>query len=460
MRNRLIVLIVLFSLVLGACSATPATNEPAAVDTAASNPEPTAVQATSAPAPTAAQADNSGDKVTLKVMLVDYIQDKTDTWLENEIVPAFQADHPNVDVEFIYVNWGTLDETIQGYFAAGEGADIINLGSEYVAGYGDKLAPLNQYLGEQAWPDIKQFVPASLDTVTWKGEIRGIPWLTAPRAYMCRTDLLAAAGIDKAPTTFAESVEEAGKATIITDNAVTQAGIVTTGRLDDWQEYLSLIWSLGGSLYKDDGSPAFDSPQAKDALQFMYDRRRAVYPDETTADLPQAQGSRLADGTAACLWANLWGAPATSDPVWDNIELVPGMTDPEKYPDSKPVVQVFNDWLAVPAYSKNIELAADFLKLLGTAENLNHYNADFGSFPPRQDAWTGYVADDPVMVQLSGLMNQYGIGFADIRETAQFREILIREMPAFFTDTQDIDTTLQNIQTDYTQVLQDAGIIQ
>ena len=120
-----------------------------------------------------ASGSTSKDPVTLKIMIVDYVKDKTDKWLENEAIPAYQKDHPNIKVEPTYVTWGTLDETVQGYFTAGDGADILNLGSEYVAQYGDRLAPLNQYLGESAWPDIKQYLKSTLDTVTWKGELRG-----------------------------------------------------------------------------------------------------------------------------------------------------------------------------------------------------------------------------------------------------------------------------------------------
>ncbi|HKP53580.1 MAG TPA: extracellular solute-binding protein [Chloroflexia bacterium] len=398
-------------------------------------------------------ADNSNQAVTLKVMLVDYVKDKTDKWLADEIIPAFKKAHANVTVEPIYVTWGTLDETIQGYFAAGSGADIINLGSEYIGDYGDRLAPLNKYLGEQAWPDIKQYLKSTLDTVTWKGELRGLPWLTAPRAYMCRTDLA------KNTTTFSDSVAEAKKATKVEGNAVKQAGLVTTGRLDDWQEFVELIWALGGQLYKADGNPTFDSAEVKAALKFMYDRRRAVYPNETVTDLPEATGSRLADGSAACVWGNLWGAPATGDALWSKIELTASPTD-SAFPNSKPVVQVFNDWLAVPNYSKNVEMAAEFLKVLGSAENQNRYNKDFGSFPPRKDAWTGYVASDAVMLKMGDLMEKHGIGFADIRSSAKLREILQKEMPAYFTDVQDLDTTLKNIQTQYTQVLKDAKMVQ
>lgn len=451
MRTKLLFLTLIASIFFAACgtAATP-TQAPVATDVAATDAPDAAPTDGADAAPTTVP---SGDAVTLKVMVVDYVADKTDKWLEGEVVPAFQKEHPNVTVEIIYVTWGTLDETIQGYFAAGEGADILNLGSEYVAGYGDKLADLTPYLGADAWPDLKEFVPGTLDTVMWDGAIRGLPWLTAPRAYMCRTDL------GQSSATFEEAIANAGKATIVEGGAVKQAGLVTTGRLDDWQEYLALIQALGGQLYNDDGTPTFDTPEAKAALQFMYDRRRAVYADETVADLPEATGSRLADGTAACVWGNLWGAPVTSDPLWANIELSASPVDSANFPNSKPVVQVFNDWLAVPAYSKNVELAAEFLKLLGSAENLNRYNSDFGSFPPRADAWTGYVAEDAVMQKMGALMSEYGVGFADVRETAKFREILQKEMPAFFTDLQDIDMTLANIQEQYTQVLQDAGRI-
>jgi len=444
MRSKLLLVVAVMSvltLLLSACKTTPTpTEEP----TAAPTEEP----------PTAAPTEEPTEEpVTIQMMVVDYIPDTTDVWLEDEVVPAFQEEYPNINVEFVYVNWGTLDDTVQGYFAAGEGADIINLGSEYIAEYGDRLAPLGDYFAD--WDGLDQFVPASLDTVTWDGEPRGIPWLTAPRAYMCRTDILADAGWDAVPTTFDEMVQVAGDTTVIEDGALAVQGATP---LDDWQEYISLIWTLGGSIYKDDGTPNFDGDEARAALEFMYDRRRAVLPDETIAGLPETTGALLATDMVACVWGNLWGAPATDDPIWDSIALFPGFTDPD-FADSAPVVQVFNDWLAVPAYSENVEEAAAFLMFLGSAENLNTYNGAFGSFPPRKDGWFGYVEEDAVMTEMGDLMDEYGVGFADIRETAQFRDILMAEMPLYFTDAQDLDTTLENIQTQYTQVLEDAGRI-
>ena len=295
MRTKIMLLLMVLSALLAACG-----SEPAATPTAVPAAPPAA---TTAAQPAATTAPASSGQTTIKVMLVDYIKDKTDKWLQDEAIPAFQKAHPNIVVQPIYVTWSTLDETVQGYYTAGDGADILNLGSEYIAQYGDRLADLNQYLGEAAWPDIKQYLPSTLATVTWQGKLRGLPWLTAPRAYMCRTDLAPSS------TTFKDAIANAKAGTKADGGAVTQAGLVTTGRLDDWQEWIELIWALGGQLYKDDGTPQFDSAEAKAALQFMYDRRRAVYATETLADLPEAKGSRLVDGTAACVWGSTWAGP-------------------------------------------------------------------------------------------------------------------------------------------------------
>jgi multiple sugar transport system substrate-binding protein len=453
MRNVLKVLLVaLVAFWMVACAAqTPTT--PVAEEAAPVAEEPAAEEpAAEEPAAEEPAAEEAG-KTTISVMLVDYIPDVTDKWLEETVVPAFQQEHPDVNVEFVYVNWGTLDETIQGYFAAGEGADILNLGSEYVAEYGDRMAPLNAEM--EAWGQLDQFVPASLETVTWEGEVRGLPWLTAPRAVMCRTDILSEAGIDGAPETFEEAIAAAEATTTIENGALVRQGFIADGLLNNWQEYLALMQSLGGTLYNEDGTPGFNTPEAKAALEFMYARRRAILPDDTIAGLPESTGSRLVSGEVGCQWGNLWGAPATDDPLWENIALSPGLTNPD-FPNSKPVVQVFNDWLAIPEYSQNKEAAVAFLQFLGSAENLNAYNEQFGSFPPRQDAWTGYV-DNPVMQQMAEYMNEYGVGFADVRETAQLRDILVAEIDAYFADLQDVDTTLENIQTNYENVLREAG---
>src|SRR5579859_4456811 len=90
------------------------TATPIPIPTFAPTPPPPAAPPTNTPTPVPAP-------VTLKMLIVDYIKGKTDQWLENEAIPAYRQSHPNVTIQVIYGDWGTLDKTILGYFNAGQG---------------------------------------------------------------------------------------------------------------------------------------------------------------------------------------------------------------------------------------------------------------------------------------------------------------------------------------------------
>jgi ABC-type glycerol-3-phosphate transport system substrate-binding protein len=461
--KRVMVLLMLLAslMLLAACNtvATP-TDEPVAEPTDEPAAEPTdepAAEPTDEPA--------AEEAVTLQVYVVDFQADATDVWLEEEVVPAFREAHPNIDVEFIWGSWSTFGETVSGYFAAGEGPDIINLGSEFNGLYGDQLAPMNAYLGPEAWPEIENFIPGTLENASWDGELRGLPIFSAPRYVFCRSDLMEAAGFDAQPTDFAGWLEFASAATTIDEgtNSLTQQGFVPVdaATMADFQWYLNTLWSLGGSLYKEDGvTPNFDSPEADAAIQFNYDMKRAVYPDDTVSALPAGTGSVIEEGNGAvCLWHSGWAAPAPDSAVWEKVDIQPFPGDPPNFPASKPIVLSFVDWWAVPAYSPNVEEAAEFLKFVFNQENNHRYNETMNLIPARSDAHTGYVVENPVLQREAELASQFSYGFAGILEPTQLQNILQTELGLYLTDQQDKATTLANIQEQYTQVLQDAGYL-
>src|SRR5690348_742184 len=243
--RKLLVIVLALSFLLGACApAVPATSTEAA-------PEATV-------APTTAAA---GEPVTLKIYLLDYNKDDknpekdTITWLKKDINPAFEAAHPGVTVEITEGSWSGWDTTFAGFFAAGDGPDIINLGSEMNTLYGKSLADMDPYLGEAAWPDVKNFGPA-LENAKYDGKLRGLPIFTAPRYVFCRTDLAQGA---VPPKSFADWVTFAKANTKIdtATNSITQQALVPVdaGSMADWQWWLLVFYSLGGKLYKADGTP-------------------------------------------------------------------------------------------------------------------------------------------------------------------------------------------------------------
>ena len=192
----LLSVLVLVSMVLTACGS-PA---PAATEALLLKPLPLKLPPLRGSRGNEAPADEA---VTLKIYLLDYTPD-TIAWLKSDINPAFEAAHPGVTVEITEGSWSGWDTTFSGFFAAGEGPDIINLGSEMNTLYGQSLADMDPYLGEAAWADIKNFGPA-LENAKFEGKLRGLPIFTAPRYVFCRTDLMEAAGwTTGTPQNFAE----------------------------------------------------------------------------------------------------------------------------------------------------------------------------------------------------------------------------------------------------------------
>ena len=454
MQKKLFVLLsllVMASLVLAACG-TPGAEEPAAP----------AEEAAEAPA---AEEPASGESTTLKIYLLDYTPD-TIAWLKEEINPAFEAAHPGVTVEITEGSWSGWDTTFSGFFAAGEGPDIINLGSEMNTLYGENLADMDAYLGEGAWDEISNFGPA-LENAKYEGKLRGLPIFTAPRYVFCRTDLMEASGwTTGTPQNFADWKAFASQASVIdsSTNSLTQQALVPVdaGSMADWQWWLLVYYSLGGELYKADGTPNFDSPEALAATQFLLDMRQATYGEAINAvgSLPTGTGSVIDqddatgnDNGAVCLAHSGWAAPAFDRPIWENISIEPFYGDPENFPNSKPVVLAFNDWLAVADYSPNKELAAEWLKLAFSKDGTHRWNETMGLIPARNDAQYGYVTDSPQLQREAELAAQYGVGFAGILEAAKLSTIMQDALGKLITEELTPEEVVAKIQEEYIAAL-------
>jgi ABC-type glycerol-3-phosphate transport system substrate-binding protein len=446
--------LIVFGFLLSACA------KPTEVPGAPEVPEaPVVTEAPAAPEAPAAEA------VTLKVYLLDYTPD-TITWLKSEINPAFEAAHPGVTVEITEGSWSGWDTTFSGFFAAGEGPDIINLGSEMNTLYGESLADMEEFLGEAAWPDIKNFGPA-LENAKFEGKLRGLPIFTAPRYVFCRTDLMEASGwTTGTPQNFDEWKTFGAQASIIdpATNSLTQQALVPVdaGSMADWQWWLLVYYSLGGELYKADGSPNFDSPEALATTQFLLDMREAIYGPAVNAvgALPAGQGSviDIDDATgknngAVCLAHSGWAAPAFTRATWDMISIDPFFGDPVNFPNSKPVVLAFNDWLAVADYSKNKELAAEWLKVAFSKEANNKWNETMGLIPARNDSQFGYVTESPQLQREAELAAQYGVGFAGIKEAAKLSTIMQDALGKLITEELTPEEVVEKIQSEYIDAL-------
>ena len=388
---------------------------------------------------------------SLEIYITGLTED-TMNWFRETAFPAFQETHPGVSLEILTGGWGDFDATVAGWITTGDGPDIVYLGSEYAATYGDLLADVSSYLTEE---DTAAFLPAAMDTVTWDGAPRGLPLLMSPRPIFYRTDLAAEGADFAAPLTFADALAFVTNNSAVADGAMTKMGFMDIGAgLFDAQEFIAYIWSAGGELYNEDGSSAFDSAATAEALQYMYDRRRIIMPTEDTAGLPPIEGYPIASGNVVSGIFPMWNMPPVSDPLWENIAIAPYPAGP----DGSPVVQVFIDWLSVPSYVENPELAVDFLKFITSQENAIALSTVAGFTPVRTDAWDTLNAD-PVWSQLLASAEEYGRAFSDIRASAELRPLIVEQATLFLTDQQSLEQTQQNLKEEYDLILEENGYL-
>ncbi len=401
-----------------------------------------------APGHTATRAEARQDK-TLEIYITGLTED-TINWFRDTAFPAFEAEHPGVTCDILTGGWGDFDVTVAGWITTGDGPDIVYLGSEYAATYGDLLYDLDPYFAD--WEEWSQFLPAAVDTVTYDGHIRGLPLLMSPRPIFYRTDLMQGA----IPLTFSDALAFMKANTILENGAAKQWAFMDIGNdLFDAQEFIAYIWSSGGELYNEDGTSAFDSAATAEAMQYMYDRRRVMRPTEDTAGLPPIEGTAIESGAVISGIFPIWAMPATSSDVWNNIEAAP-------YPAGEmgaPVIQVFIDWLSVPAYVQDPELAVEFLKFIGSADNSAALKDVAGFTPVRQDAWEQIRATDPVWSKLLDLTVEYGRAFSDIRASAELRPLIVEQMTLFLTDQQSLEDTQAALKEEYDMILEDQGYL-
>jgi ABC-type glycerol-3-phosphate transport system substrate-binding protein len=381
------------------------------------------------------------------------LTEDTMNWFRETAFPAFEAQNPGVKLDILTGGWGDFDATVAGWITTGDGPEIVYLGSEYAATFGPLLADLDPYLKD--WEGLAQYLPASLDTVMFDGHLRGLPLLISPRPMFYRKDL--AVDASKVPAlTFADSLAFVTENSAVADGAMTQMGFMDIGSgLFDAQEFIAYVWSAGGELYNEDGTSAFDSAATGEALQFMYDRRRAVLPSEDTAGLPPFEGTPISSGSVVSGIFPMWNMPATSDEIWNNIEIAP-------YPageNGQPIVQVFIDWLSVPAYVEDPTMAVEFLKFIGSKDNAIALTTVAGFTPARQDAWEDLRTTNPVWSRLLDAAVEYGRSFSDIRASAELRPLIVEEVTLFLTDQQSLEDTQANLKAKYDAILADNGFI-
>lgn len=295
-----------------------------------------------------------------------------------------------IEVEFLAIPHANMRQQFLSDAIAGEGAyDVYTVDQPWMPEFATKgyLLSLDDKLSDEERAD---FLPHTLDTVTYDGELYAIPYMVHNTVLYYRTDLFEAAGIDGPPTTWEEYREYARQ---LTDQEKGVWGTMIPGKQDGEvaTRFQSFLQQTGSDIADDEGNPTIDTPEADSVFELM---TAIQFEDKSSPpglhDLTDIQGQFLEGKLAmAPVWPYLYSL--ASDPgqskVVDKFAIAISPGNPDQ------VSTTFSWGFGVSAASKNPDAAWEWIKWATSSPLLERLSRDQVTPVPRQSVMDA-LADD------------------------------------------------------------------
>lgn len=341
---------------------------------------------------------NEGDGLSGELTLLTPIYEGTEgnRILEQEILPAFYEQHPDVTVSVDYTTYGNLNEKLTTAVAGGLIPDVMMMGVGWVEAFAANgvLANLTD-LGVAEESLAESFTPAIVQGGVVEGSVYALPVMLDTRFACARTDILADAGYTEPPSSWDELREYAIALTERDSSGNLERAGFDILSMDLRQMYEVFLFSNGGSLFNEDiTEPVFNSPEGVAALQFLVDLIQTDRVEDIGFSSSDAEVHPLLNGRAAMgvchnnLWISLQeAAPELADQI--QPFLIHG-TQPGMF---------FGGTLAtVSAGSDQQEAALALAQHLSAAEPSLLANEQRGNVPARTELLSSdYVQNNPLV---------------------------------------------------------------
>jgi multiple sugar transport system substrate-binding protein len=237
-------------------------------------------------------AIGSGQREVKVLWLAGYNQTNV---IRNVIEARFASAHPDIKILFDEVpNQEVASKAMMEAMGKTGAYDVVmvNLGVPALANI-NALEPLDDLISRDKYP-IEKLID---NGITYKGHYYGVPVRGDVRVLHYNSELFRAAGLDpdKPPTTMAE-YQNYNK--ILTRNGKFGNNM----RVNEADEFASLLFMLGGEVVDSRGEPVFNSPIGVQALEMTLADFKAgnINPNSTGWDYA-AQTAQFMTGGAA-MW--------------------------------------------------------------------------------------------------------------------------------------------------------------
>ena len=314
-----------------------------------------------------------------------------------QILPAFEAANPGIEVVVQPLPWTAAHQKLLTAYAGASLPDVSQIGNTWVA----ELAAIGALSPTPAFADdlLQDQFPAVLETNRIGGRAVATPWYVDTRLIYLRTDLLARAGFDAMPVTWAEWK----RAMHAVKRVAGDGNFAILLPVNEFEQLLTFGLQGDQPLLRDqDTRGNFSSESFQAALAFY----KSLF-DEGLAPLASAAQisnvwTEFARGYFSFYFSGPWTIgdmksrlPAEIQPHWTTAG-VPGPTGPGASAPGGSSLAVFRS-------SPHQDAAWKLVRYLSDPAVQARFNVITGDLPARPSAWAApKVASDPYVTAFNG----------------------------------------------------------
>ena len=324
--------------------------------------------------------DEPGASTTLNL----YYWDESFRDTMTEIVDAFTADNPDIQMNVTTIPWGEYWTKLQTTLPSSSGPDVFWINYMYTLEFAPKglLLPV-----EDASIDKSKFPQNTLEMGAFDGALYNVPFMLDTVALVYNKELFDAAGVAYPTADWTwDDLRQAAKRLTVKDASgkTTQYGYCV-----DPQSQMgtyNFLYQNGVSVYDDDmRTPNFNTDAGREAFQFQYDMVFADGSSPTGAQLEElGKDDRFMSGQIAMLYTVAPRMTKYYDALGDALDAAP-------LPRGKEAACTLNACsFAASAKSAHPEAAQRFLAFTAS-EKCQSLMAKM-AMPPYEGAADGWAA--------------------------------------------------------------------
>lgn len=313
--------------------------------------------------------------------------DELSVWImgdgNEQTQPIFDAftEETGIDVNLQSIPWSAVHDRLLTAVASGEGPDVVQMGSTYMAEFVDAgaLLDITEYVEESDVLSPENFFEGNVETTEFDGQYYAVPWYTETRALYYRTDLLEEVGYPEGPSTWDELYDAAVQLSERGDN-------MYGFDINIMEQTFGPMFAKqnGSEVITEDGTAVFNEPGFVEAIEYLNEFAEVgASPNQDLGlELSQTFGG---DGIVPMFISGPWSITNINQETTD----IEGQWAIRTLPEG-PVSNVSNTGganLAVWSSSENTDEAVNLIEYMLSTESLLTYYENTSSLPALVEAW-------------------------------------------------------------------------